>query len=247
MICPRCPKQRVEPDRRPEALLESIPAEPAAYFRPQKRKKTRQDAALQTPERSGPRQVAHQQSQIETTYVDQLSLSDIGMVPDEDAALPARGELMCERPLHQLASLSLQPSSPSPISLRWRLVLPVLLLPVAPAPNRFRQIPPQSQFLQLQYRLVAVVSPSPLPGPVLPTRPRPGQEWRNDRRRPHLGSGTSLSSPRSLTIPTTSRFSPRRRPQSFASARSHRHYPAFPVLWVSRHTDGSGWPSRVPG
>ena len=114
---------------------------------PKKRKKTRQDAALQTPGRTDPRQMAHQQSQVETTHVDQQSLPDIGVTPDEDAAQPARGELMRERPLHQLASLPLQPSSPaapnpSPIRVHWPLVLPILPLPVAPAPIRFRQIPP---------------------------------------------------------------------------------------------------------
>ena len=70
---------------------------------------------------------------------------------------------------------------------------------------------------------------------------RPRREWRDDFRRPHLGSGTSPSSPRPLTIPTASRFSPRRRrPQSLASARSHGRPLRFRMRWFQRFRTQTG-------
>ena len=112
MLRPGSPKPQIEPDRPPEALPEPIPADQTAFFRPKWRKMTRQDPALQTPGRPRPRQVAHQQSQVESAHVDQQSLAHVGVAPDEDPAQPSRGELVRERPLHQLAPLPLQPSAP---------------------------------------------------------------------------------------------------------------------------------------
>ena len=116
---PRSPKQRIGPDRRPEVLPEPFPAAPAAHCRPQKAKKPRQDAALQTPGRTDPRQTAHQQSQVETRHVDQQSLPDIGVAPDEDAAQPARGELMprtAAPPTRSAAAATAVPGGPESVS-----------------------------------------------------------------------------------------------------------------------------------
>ena len=133
---PGSPEPQIDPDRRPEALPEPIPADQTALFRPMRCIMMRQDSTVQTPGRPHPRQVAHQQSQIEFAHVDQQSLAHVGVAPDEDAGQPARDELVREGPLHQLASLPLHPSSPPP-------------------PIRFRQIPPQSQFLWIHPILVA--------------------------------------------------------------------------------------------
>ncbi len=98
-----------------------------------KRKKTRQNAALKTPGRTDPRQPAHQQSQVETTHVDQQSLRAIGVTPNEDAAQPARGELMRERLLHQLAPLQpSSPAAPNPSTIRVHRCLALSILPLTP-------------------------------------------------------------------------------------------------------------------
>ena len=97
---PRSPILPIGLDRRPEALPEPIPADPAVHWRSKQRKKTRQDAALKTPGRAHARQTAHQQSQVETRHVDQQSLAHVGVAPHEDPTQPSRGELMRERSLH---------------------------------------------------------------------------------------------------------------------------------------------------
>ena len=70
-------------------------------------KKARPSAALETPRRADPRQVTHQQSQVESTDMDQQSLAHVGVPPDEDPTQPPGHELMRERSLHQLAPLPL--------------------------------------------------------------------------------------------------------------------------------------------
>ena len=108
--------------------------------------------------------------------MDQQSLADFGVAPDEDAAQSARAKLVRESPLHQLAPPSLHPSSPppadpSPIDIDWRLVFLVLPRPVALALIRFQQLPPQSLFLQVQNGFVAVVSLVPNHFPDLRSQP----------------------------------------------------------------------------
>ena len=61
------------------------------------RKKPAPDAALETPRRTDARQVAHQQSQIETTDMDQQSLAHVRVAPDEDPTQPSRAELVRDK------------------------------------------------------------------------------------------------------------------------------------------------------
>ena len=175
---PGSPKPQIDPDRRPEALPEPIPADQTALFRPEKRKMTRQDAALQTPGRPDSRQVPHQQSQVESTHVDQQSLAYVGVAPDEDPAQPARGELGARTAApstRSAAAATVAPATPGSAADSHTPVLgtsgsspsscagpdpvptdiPAISVPSIPEPSRCCGIP----------------GPSPLPGPGLPTRP----------------------------------------------------------------------------
>ena len=161
----RSPKQRIGPDRRPEPPPKAIPADPAAHWRPNQRKKTRPGTTLETPGCADPRQVTHPQPQIETAHLDQQSLADIEMAPDEEPTQPSSDELMSKRWFHQLAPLPLQPSHPPPIGVHWRLVLFIFPLPIPPPPVRFRQTRAPSEWYRTlktwscERRVVAKVEP----------------------------------------------------------------------------------------
>ena len=178
---PRSPKQRIGPDRRPETLPEPIQRPVRAPKSVKRRARPRPGRLWGVPI---PRQVAQQQSQIEAADMDQQSLAHVGVAPDEDPTQPSRAGLVRERSIHPLAPPSLQPSPPPPpdplpIRVHRHLVFPVLPLPIPPAPIRFRQIPPQSEFLQLQrcagsYAVPDTYPPFPrrtLGAPGTPNRP----------------------------------------------------------------------------
>ena len=107
MMDSKSAKQRIGPDRRPETPPRVIPGYPVPHWVPNNRKKAHPSAALETPRRPDPRQVTHQQSQVESADMDQQSLAHVGVPPDEDPTQPPGHELMRERSLHQLAPLPL--------------------------------------------------------------------------------------------------------------------------------------------
>ena len=79
MMDSRSAKQRIVPDRRPETPPRAIPRYPVPHWGPNNRKKARPSAALETPRRADPRQVTHQQSQVESADMDQQSLAHVGV------------------------------------------------------------------------------------------------------------------------------------------------------------------------
>ena len=152
-------------------------------------------------------QVAHQESQIASADLRQHPLVPIGMAPDEDPAQPSRLELMNSQSFHPLAPLAQQPlalcpSDPSPVAthglLGVRLTLPMVSFPV-----RFRGVTSDSQVLQFQPRLPALLSPG-------------GRHFSSLRSRPHCGH---------ILPGHLQRLLDRRRIAHVRPLHGHRHHP----------------------